>query len=173
MRALAPSLIIAVAALGCGAPSFEVAVESTTTIEGQSGGLLVELLPPRFSGFTGLDVSQTSDFKNSGYPKDRIASARLRSLVLTITAPAGSNFDFLDRIAFLVGAEGLPTRQVASLEPVARGQGSLTFALDALELAPYVLSDTLSLTTDAKGRPPSQDLTIQGRAVFEVVPKLF
>lgn len=173
MRKLGSSLVLACLLAACAPPSFDVVIESSGVIEGSSGGLLTELLPPNFGGFNSFDFAATNDFKNSGYPKEQVDSVKLKAFTLTVTAPPGATFDFLDSIAFEIQAEGQPKKRVAFKNPVVRGQNVMTLDLEPLELAPYVRADALSLTTTAAGRPPSKDTTVQGRVVFEVVPKLF
>ncbi len=175
MRSPLPVLALAALALGATAcsPSFDVHVSSKTTVQGSALGQLSQFFPPgAFAGFAGMDLSQTSDFKNAGISKDQVSSVKLKSLTLKIVSPSGATFDWLNSIKFNVTTDGQPTKEVAKDTSVSHSASSLSLAVDDVELAPYVTAPRMSLTTDANAVQPSEDTQIEADAVFTVVPKI-
>lgn len=152
-------------------PSFDVTVTGQTTVD--ASPLPVSLIPLNFTGFGGLDLSQTQEFKNQGITKDEIQSVKLVSVTLTIASPAGANFDFLTSLAFDVSAQGQPQAEVASLATVPQGATELSLAVEGVELAPYVTAPSMSVTSNAQGELPPQNTTINATMVFDVEPKIF
>lgn len=156
---------------GC-APTvaFDVDVSGQTTV--QRGTLLEELLEQfSFGAFMNMDVSSTSEFENNQAEKDRVVEARLVGATLTITAPEGQDFDFIDEITFFVEAPGQPEREVAS-KAVPRGVDTFQLDLEDVDLAPYVRAETMSVTTEVTGRRPDEDTTIRADLVFHIVAAL-
>jgi hypothetical protein len=122
-----------------------------------------------FIGFDGFDVSQSQEFKNSGYSKDQIDSVHIQRFTLSIREPAGSNFDFLSSIRFYAEADGLPRVLVAEMPAVPRGVGRLDLTVEGeVELMPYVVAPSMTLTTEATGTRPAQDTTIDATTSFDV-----
>lgn len=167
------SMVMTVALLaGCGPLTFEVPVESETTVE--SGGLVGQLLElGSFAGFKGMDLSSSQEFRNQGIDKQHIDSVRMKSFRLEIVDPANAAFGFLDSIEFHVESEGLEPKRVAHLLEVPKDATAIDLALDDVDLAPYVTAESMSLTTKVTGRPPTKDTRIHAKVVFDVGAKLF
>lgn len=122
-----------------------------------------------FAGFDGLDLSQSQTFRNQGYGKDDIDSVHIVSFTLTVTAPDAGNFDFLQRIAFSVEAEGLPPVEIARLDPIPEGQREIELQVDSsIELLPYVVAPSMTITTQATGTRPAEETTVDASVVFGV-----
>lgn len=155
---------------GCGA-TFDVDVESTTTIK--SGGLFQNFLSNTFGDFTSIDLSQSQGFKNAGVEKDQVDSVRLSEAVLTIETPADATFEFLDAISFFVEAEGAPKKRLAFKENIPNDAKTVVLDLDDLELAPYVTAPSMKVTTEATAHAPQRDTTIKAKLVFAVDPRIF
>lgn len=174
--AFVSSAVVGVLALAllpaCGLLTFDVPVESETTVE--SGGLVGQLLElGSFAGFKGMDLSSTQAFRNQGVDKQHIDAVRMKTFRLEILDPESGTFGFLDSIEFHVESEGLEPRRVAHLLEIPKDARVLDLALDDVDLAPYVTAESMSLTTKVTGRPPTQDTQIGATVVFEVDVKLF
>lgn len=147
--------------------SFDVDINTETVVE--SGTLVEGLLEQmRFGDLVSMDVSSTEEFQNNQAEKERVIEARLREARLLIAAPKGQTFDFIDEIAFFVGAPGQPRERVAH-KVVPDGIDAFDLELDDVDLAPYVRAESLSLTTDVTGRRPAQDTTVAVRLVLHIV----
>lgn len=146
----------------------EVPVTAEATIPRRS--VLDELLGNlAFAGFEGFDISESQQFENQGYSKDQVDSVRMIEMTLVIRAPDGANFDFLDAIRFYAEAPGLPRVLVAELEPVPDGATELRLDVDSsVELQPYVVAPSMTLTTEADGLRPEEETTVEAEAIFDV-----
>ncbi len=177
-------IIFLFATTACGAPlpSFDVHASSKTTLPHQScptcalGAALPALSGP-FGALGNFDLSQTQDFKNQGVPKDHITSVKLSALTLTASPTDGAcspaDFSFLSGLEFHVAmSDGSQDQRLAHIEGAngaALSGTSLGLQVDDVELAPYVKSDTMKITTKATGHPPEHcDTDITGALTFHV-----
>ena len=160
--------LLATAVTCSGLDDISVEARGTTTIP--AGTVLDELLGQvSFAGFDGFDISESQEFRNQGYTKDDVDSVRIASFTLTVAAPASGNFDFLQRIAFSVEAEGLPSLEIARLDPVPDGQSVIELEVDSsVDLQPYVVAPSMTITTASTGTRPPQETTVEANAVFAV-----
>jgi hypothetical protein len=134
------------------------------------GGVLDDLLGQLdFAGFDDVDLAQSEALQNQGYTEDDIDSVHLVSLDLEIAAPAGATFDFLERIAFFVEADGLPRVEIAQLDEVAAGSTELALVVVAdVELRPYVVAEAMTVTSEVTGSRPDDDTTVAAHLAFDV-----
>jgi hypothetical protein len=154
---------------GCGTSVyFETDVKGSATVQGSPLGGLLNVFP-QAAGFSNLNMTQTQDFKNQGVKKEDVKSVKLKKVTLTLTSPTGADFSWLtslrisaktgsqsEEIAFKDGIDKLPKSNVLELE------------LKPVELKPYVVADEMSMTTEASGKQPAQDSTIDVVARFGV-----
>lgn len=119
-------------------------------------------------GFENFDIDQSDEFQNGGYSKDQIDSVRVLSIRLEVLSPDGGNFDFLDSISFYAEAEGLPRIQIASLAAIPEGERVLEMNIDDAQLVEYVVSPSVTISTDATGTKPAEQTTIKGDIIFDV-----
>lgn len=153
---------------GCGNVNvtFDVTADGKTTI--QKGSLLEQLVGSfGFDGFSSFDVSQTSEFKNQNTEKSRVTSSKVKSITMKIVGPETQNFDFLEEISFYIEAPG-QTKQRIGTKVIPKGAKTFTLDLDNLELAPYIKADSIKITTDAKGKKPDNDTTIEAVIVLSI-----
>jgi len=170
-------LSLVVVLLGGGAAScvptveFDVPVSADTSVQGGGvlGGLLSAL--PGFDGFTSMDLSDSRQFSANDTRKDQVTSAKLTQLEMTVTAPAGGNFDFLDKIAFTAKADGVDDAEVAHKD-VPNGVNNFLCDIDGAELAPFVKADSMTLTTDVTAHQPEDDTTVHVDANFHIVAEV-
>jgi hypothetical protein len=98
-----------------------------------------------------------------------VDAVHVKSFSLTLTAPPGQTFDFLEAISFSVETEGQPKALVAKLDPVPKGATRIDLAPEAsLDLKPYVVAPSMRMTTSAKGKRPMQDTTVTALLVLDV-----
>ncbi|WP_394839881.1 hypothetical protein LVJ94_23620 [Pendulispora rubella] len=118
-------------------------------------------------GFNNIDFSQS--FKNQGASKDDVDSVRVKSFELSIPAPPGQTFDFLQSVAFYAEASGHPRVRIAHLDTVPKGASSLQVSVDpGVELKPYVVAPQMSITTQASGSRPDQETTVKADVRLDV-----
>ena len=151
--------------------SFDVPVAADTTVP--KGTALEQLLSNvGFASLLAVDVSQTQAFKNQNVQKNQVVSAKLTELNLSVTSPSGGNFDWLQKITFLVDASGQPQGTVAD-KTVAAGTTAFPCDLKDLELAPYVRADSFAMTTTATAHHPDADTTVHVALSLHIVADVF
>jgi len=156
--------------LTCGASDIDnVEVEQDGRAQIPAGSVIDQLLGDlAFDGFDDIDVSQSQELENQGYTEDQIDSVHLETLTLTVSAPAGGNLDFLESIAFFVEAEGEERVEIARLEPVPEGVTEVDVPVADVELLPYVVAESMTVTAEAMGSAPDDDTTVDAHLVFDV-----
>ena len=162
--------VVVLVSLTCGADELDnVEVEQDGQAQIPAGSVIDQLLGDlAFEGFDDIDVSQSQELENQGYTEDQIDSVHLETLTLTVSAPAGGDFDFLESIAFFVEADGEERVEIARLEPVPEGATELDVPVADVELLPYVVAESMTVTTEAMGAAPDDDTTVDAHLVFDV-----
>ena len=150
--------------------TFNVPVIATAEIE--KGNLLEDLINQfGFGSFLNVDVASTQEFKNQNVERARVNKAILTKLTLTIEAPSDQNFDFLEQLTFFVESDGLPKVEVASIT-FPKGARSVDLNVTGTDIAAYIRAERISLTTEVKGRKPTQKTTIKAVANFQISARL-
>ena len=146
--------------------NFDIPVDAKATIPAAT--ILDQLLEPfTFGALESIDFTQ--ELKNQGVSKSDVDSVHLKSFSLTVTAPAGQTFDFMDSISFSVEPEGQPKALVAKLDSVPKGATKIDLAVEtSLELAPYVVAPSMRMTTSVQGKRPMQETNIAAHLVFDL-----
>lgn len=128
-------------------------------------GTLVE----QFAGDIGfgelveVDITQSQELQNQGVTKEQVDSVKLEKLELTVVSPSPADFTFLDSVEFYVEAPGLERMRIARGGPFEAGESTVTLSIDDVELAPYAVSERMTITTDARGNRPEQDTTVEAK----------
>jgi hypothetical protein len=160
-------VIAALLCSGCsGLIAFDVDSTGQTTIQGSPTGSLLSGFTG-FQGFNNLSFSQSAQFKNNNTNKDHISACRLTKLGLKVISPTGGTLAFLSKIEFFIEAPNLQKTRIASLNPVP-GTATADLVIDDKDIAAYAKSDTFSITTEASGRTPSADTTIEASLKLHV-----
>jgi hypothetical protein len=147
----------------CGAlDQISVSQSSRSTIP--QGSLLEQFVGDiGFGELVEVDLTESQELQNQGVTKEQIDSVKLTSLSLTVVSPSQGDFTFLDRVEFFVEAPGVEKKRIASGGPFAAGDSMVDLALDDVELKPYVVSEKLTITTDARGNRPSEATTVEAQ----------
>lgn len=123
-------------------------------------------------------ITQDQDFPEQNTNVNKIESAKLDSLSLTLTpASAEPSWDFLTALELYAEAQDLPRALVASIgtdtdSGVAIPTGATTLNLQpaGLQLAPYIKANGgFTLSSEATGCPPDQDAKFTGQVRINVV----
>ncbi len=146
--------------------NFEVPVDAAATIPAAT--ILDQLLDPfSFGALESIDFTQ--ELKNQGVTKSDVDSVHLKSFSLTITAPAGQTFDFMDSVSFSIETDGQPKALVAKLDAVPKGATKIELTVEtSLELAPYVVAPSMRMSTSVKGKRPMTETKIAAHLVFDI-----
>lgn len=155
---LAASIVVATSTCG-GLDTFELTERSRTIVP--AGTLIDQLVGDLgFGDFLALDLTENRELANQGVERHEIDSVMIGAIDLEIAGPEGADFTFLDDIEFYVQAEDLPRVRIARGGPFPQGADSVSLDIDAVELAPYAAASSMDITTEARGRPPRSETTI-------------
>ncbi|MBH8567515.1 hypothetical protein KB206_01360 [Microvirga sp. STS02] len=99
----------------------------------------------------GVTVNSTanSTYQNNNTAADYVKDVTLDRLALTVTDPAGQNFDFVKSISISIASDAAGTNKVplASLNPVPTGQTTIELTPSGQKLDTYLRSGSYTLFT--------------------------
>jgi hypothetical protein len=145
--------------------NFDIDVNAKATVP--KGTVIDELLAAlSFDALASIDLTQ--ELENQGVTKDDVDSVRITAFTLTIEAPQGQTFDFLDSVAFSAETDGQPSVVVARIDPVPKGASTLELTVTGAELKPYVVAPKMRISATVKGTRPMQDTTVDAKVVLDV-----
>lgn len=167
MLRIAPVFVLALCACHGGLATITVSdavttvVPAGTILESVVGGL-------GFDGLLDMDISQAQELQNQGVEPGDIQDVRLTSFVLVATDPPGADLSFLQSMTLSAEAPDVASARVAHVEAFPAGQGTVEFEIDDVDLTPYAVSRSMTLTTDVVGHRPDQETTIEARYSLDV-----
>ena len=153
----------ALSAAGCGLVSFDVSQDiPQQTVQGSPLGAL---LP---AGLFNIPMMINIDSETQGRGTGPARSANLKSITLTVTAPDGGNFDFVDSIAISISASGQADREIARTTSVPKWQKTISIPpTPGVDLLPYIKAGA-NISASGSGHLPSQTTTYNGRVTVTV-----
>lgn len=154
---------------GCsgGLATITVDVEDTVTVEG--GGLLSELVGQLgFDGLTAMNLVDSQELQNQGVSPGDIQEVFLSELTFTALSPDGADLSFIESLDVLVSAPDLPQERVASQDRFPAGQPVVGMDLDSIDLTAYVVSESMTLTTDVTGNQPVDDTEVKAYVAVDI-----
>ena len=140
--------------------NIDVHQEGTTTVP--KGTILTSLVGDMgFGSFLDMNLVDAEELRNQGVQPGDIDHVYLEDLSLTVNDPVDGDLSFLSTVKVFVESDGLPKLLIAEADSFPAGERSVSFAVtpDA-DLAPYVISEKMSLTTDVTGHQPDVDTKI-------------
>jgi hypothetical protein len=153
--------------LGCGDGLFTFSVAEEAELVVEQGTVLETLVGDLgFGEFVSMDITANQGFANQGVEPGDISEVELVSFSLSASEPDGADLSFLDSVELFVEAPELPRVRVAVAEAFPVGQPTVAFGVDPIDLAPYVVSRSMTLSAEVEGRRPDQDITVV--AAFEL-----
>jgi hypothetical protein len=150
--------------IGCEAKLFTFHVEDSGQTVVEQGTLLEDLLGDLgFDSFLDMDITSSQAFANQGVEPGDVQEVYLELFELEAVGPAGSDLSFLEAMDIYVESPDLPQVLIASAASFPEGQALVSFALEDVDLTDYVVSQSMTLTTDITGHRPDDDTTIEAR----------
>jgi hypothetical protein len=138
----------------CGALLFiTVDGESTTTVPAATP-LEVLVSDLGFGDFLDLNITEADELQNQGVQPGDISVVELRAFTLEATDPPGSDLSFLEQLDVYVEAPGLDRVLIASQSDFPVGQALVDITPEDVDLTDYVVSESMTLTTDVTGSRP-------------------
>jgi hypothetical protein len=156
--------LCALVAAACGdIDEVDVSRSGTVTVPGGSGPIVAgSVAVPLVLGRQVLE--------DEGIDPSDVDSARLVGLRVEVVQ--GTSLEaWLDRIAFHVEAPGLPRVLVAERRDVGAlpaGTRSIQLSTPGVDLKPYLLASTTTVTADVEGTQPPEDTTLRATATVRV-----
>ena len=161
-----------IAFLGCGEDQlFSITIEeqAQTTIQGNSLGNITDLIDTLgFDGFSDMNVSESEELQNQGVSAGDISSTKLQKFELTVLQPSNGDLSFLSEVAVYVETADLEPLRIAYSNSFPEGQSTVIFELDDVDLTDYIVQESMNITTDVTGSPPSEDTSIEASIALEV-----
>ena len=162
-------LCLSVATLSCESTLITIAVPYETTTIVEEGTVLDVLVGGLgFGDFLDMDVTASSELQNQGVAPGDINAVSLTFFRLSVVAPEGADMAFLDTLSLYVDAPGLDRVRVAHAPEFPEGVDSVDLEIDDVDLTEYVVSQSMTLTTEVSGHRPEQDTEIQAELELSV-----
>jgi hypothetical protein len=99
---------------------------------------------------------------------DDIASAYVTSVVVEVLDPEDGDFEFADRVEVFIDAPGLERRLLAYQDRFPRGEARVALRVVGIDLEPYVLAESISLTARFDAEAPDEDTLVEATARMDV-----
>lgn len=154
-------------ALGCQGRLFSITIRDSADTVVPRGTVLEELTGGLgFSELTAMDLISSGELANQGVEPGDIEEAVLTVFELEATGPDGADLSFLQSVSLYVEAPDLPRELVASRSGFEEGETVAGFDVTEVDLADYIVSRSMTLSTEVRGNRPDEDTEV--RASFEV-----
>ena len=158
--------------LGCGENElFSITIEENAqaTIPGSSLGDLTDIIESLgFDGFSNMDISESEELQNQGVSAGDISSTNLEKFELAVLSPTDGDLSFLSEITVYVETAELEPLRIAYSNSFPEGQSTVVFEVDEVDISEYVVQDSMSITTEVTGSPPSEDTSIEAHIALKI-----
>ena len=145
--------------------TISVTESSTTTVE--EGTILEDLLGDLgFESFLSMDLTESQELQNQGVEPGDIVDVRLVYLELEALSPSGADLSFIEEMDVFVSAPGLDTVLIAEAASFPEGEAIVPFDIADVDLTEYVVSRSMTFTTEINAHRPEADTEVEAR--FEV-----
>ncbi|RME28824.1 MAG: hypothetical protein D6798_01490 [Deltaproteobacteria bacterium] len=155
---------ISLAALwvGCQGRLLTIHVDDTAETTVARGTLLESLIGDLgFDAFLDMDITSSEELQNQGVAPGDISEVQLDLFTLEAIDPAGADLSFLDSVDLYVEAPGLDKVRIAWADSFPEGESLVDFTLEDVDLTDYVVSESMTLTTEVTGHRPDDDTVVQ------------
>lgn len=157
MLPLAVLLLLA----GCELTLTEIAVRGSTEATVEAGTVVGDLLGDLgFAGLVEMDVTAAEELQNQGVKDGDISSAVLTEFLFT--AESGDpDLSFFSSVDLAVGAADLDTWVIAAQDSFPEGEAAVDFATTGADIADYVVSEAMTLSTEVTAHRPAEDTVVR------------
>jgi hypothetical protein len=121
-----------------------------------------------------IPTNSSSTFESNNTHKDLIQQIILKKMILTITSPEESTWDFLKEIEIYISAEGLEKKKIAWMDEIPQtGLKSIDLTVSTEDLKEYIKKDEYKLETKTVTRQlVSHDTKVEIKSTFFVDAKI-
>lgn len=164
-RALLAATAVAALWAGCEGALFHITVEDEATTTVPAGTPLETLLGEvGFDELAAMDVTAAEELQNQGVAPGDISSVRFTAFDLEAIGPSGADLSFLESMELYVEAPGLDPLLLAHQDDFPVGRALVEMVLEDVDLTEYVVSESMTITTEVTGSRP--DVETEVRAAY-------
>lgn len=170
MRIRAVDLCAGGLLLGLGCDSlFHISVRESAITQVDRGSVVESLVADLgFETFVAMDLVESDELANEGVEPGDIEEAFLEGFVLEVQSPLDGDLSFLESLDLLVSAPDLPEVLLAHQDSFPEGVGTVALVIEPVNLAPYIVSRSLTVTTNVRGHRPSRDTVVTALLAVDV-----
>lgn len=152
----------------CDGSLTHIAVSGQTSTSVPAGTVLEALVGDLgFGDFTDMDLTTSQELKNQGVKPGDITSAVLTDF--SLHAKSGDpDLSFLTSMRLRVQTDTLDALTIASQDHFPEGEDTVDFETTGTDIAEYVTSQAMTLTTDVDGHRPESDTVVVAAWVVDV-----
>ena len=157
--------------VGCGAIEdlLTIEISETSQVMVEKGTVLESLLGDLgFGDFVSMDLTQSQELANQGVEPGDIERVTLTVLELEAIDPSDADLSFFESMTFYASSPDVDQVKIASAPGFPEGESLVSFDLEDVDLTPYVVSESMSLTTEITANRPDQDTLVEARFTVEV-----
>lgn len=167
-RRIFPLLLVA-GWIGCQGKLLSITVSDSSVTTVAQGSIIEDLVSNLgFDSFVSMDVTDATELQNQGVQPGDIKEVFLTDFRLTATSPAGSDLSFIHSMEVYVSAPDLEEVRVAHAESFPAGQAEVLFDLDEVDLTDYVVSQSMTISTEVDAQHPSEDTEVRADFTLDV-----
>lgn len=170
MRKICVALVALLGLVGCDlAVAFNADVTGLRVVEGDPDGGTEQVtdileLPKELEDF---DIDNLKDMKEQGYTSKDIKSLILQQVIFTIKEGA-ENFDFVDSVEVVVGADDKDPVTLVLETEIVKGQNQVTLVAEPVELKGFATAKGAYMKASSVGQRPEKDVKVHAKAIFRV-----
>lgn len=147
--------------VACQGQLFNVRISDEATTRVPRGTVLEQLVGDLgFRDFLAMDLTQSQELRNQGVEPGDIVLAELVRFSLRVDAPDGADLSFLESMSIFVEAPSLPRLLLASADAFPEGEPEVEFELTGEDITDYVVSQSMTFSTQVRGTRPEQDTDV-------------
>ena len=148
--------------MGCQGQLFTLHVDGDDQVTVEQGSLLEQIIGDLgFETFLDMDITASEALIYQGVQPGDIQDVRLDLFEIGAIEPSGADLSFLEDMEIRVGAPGLQDKLLASTHDFPKGQALVSFDIEELNLIDYVVSQSMTLSTDITGHRPDDDTVVE------------
>mgnify|MGYP006906266911 CR=1 FL=1 len=166
---LPPTLMLG-AWVACGnATLAHIELEGKDEVTVSGGSIIEDLLGDLgFDGFTNMNLADSEKLKNQGVEPGDIKDVRLVSFELETLSPKDGDLSFLSTVEIWVESPGLEPVLIAEAVEFPKGTKVVSFDVMDVDLTDFVVSESMTLTTEIEANSPKDDTRIRASYLLDV-----
>ena len=168
-RRLAPYLLVA-GVLACRSATIaNIEVDGADRVTVAAGTVIEELLGDLgFEEFAQMNIVASEELQNQDVQPGDISSVLLVSFELEAEQPEDGDLSFFETFSVYVEAPGLEPVLVADAVEFPEGQPVVSFDVYDVDLTEYVVSESMTLSTDIVAGRPAEETVVKASYLLDV-----